>query len=635
VIEEVPASMRWRLRLLWFMGGCGIVTLLIMALVPKKTAHTGPPITKWIKRPPGEKPEVEPPWVPQKISITKYKQVEDPIRHPIVQLTVSAREEFDTIKSRQSRSLEAAVKEYRRRYKLPPPPLFDKWFDFATENNVQLIDEYDNIHDALQPFWGMKPVTIRNRVQEALGYSGDNALIAMTIRGGKIIRNLGGPDWQMEMTAEMMSNFVQLLPDIDLAFNIHDEPRIAIPHDELAQLLSTAQTKNMPAALRTAAPLNMFSPRRPADLEDGTGFKLYKTTRFNEYAHQATWVPGRVSCPPSSPARDVSDDYIPDDTASYLYSSSGFVYNNTAYTDICLSPSLRRSHGFFDRPNAYKLSHELIPIFSQSKVSSYQDILYPSPWYYYGKTVTDQPMDTHKPQYEIARDMPWKMKDDTLYWRGTTTGGFSRNNGWRNQHRQLFLARAADTSSSTAHILSQQSSSDTSTSPTWSLSEVPRSSISHLTSLAFTGVGQCDPADCDAQRSYFKLAKPVNSQDAWGYKHLLDIDGNAFSGRFYAMLRSASAVFKVALFREWHDSWLVPWVHYVPLTLGGEEMVEAVRWATEESEGRQMVEEMAEESQSWAGKVLRNVDLEAYMFRLMLEYARVVDDRREDIGFAM
>jgi predicted RNA-binding protein len=79
----------------------------------------------------------------------------------------------------------------------------------------------------------------------------------------------------------------------------------------------------------------------------------------------------------------------------------------------------------------------------------------------------------------------------------------------------------------------------------------------------------------------------------------------------------------------------VPWLHYIPLTLGGEEMVEAVRWATEEAEGREVVEQMAVESQRWAGKVLRNIDMEAYMFRLMLEYARVVDERREDIGFAL
>jgi hypothetical protein len=30
---------------------------------------------------------------------------------------------------------------------------------------------------------------------------------------------------------------------------------------------------------------------------------------------------------------------------------------------------------------------------------------------------------------------------------------------------------------------------------------------------------------------------------------------------------------------------------------------------------------------------LRNVDFEVWFFRLLLEYGRVVDDRREEIGF--
>jgi len=33
-----------------------------------------------------------------------------------------------------------------------PPPNFDKWFEFAKENDVQLIDEYDGIYDSLLPF---------------------------------------------------------------------------------------------------------------------------------------------------------------------------------------------------------------------------------------------------------------------------------------------------------------------------------------------------------------------------------------------------------------------------------------------------------------------------------------------------
>lgn len=556
---------------------------------------------------------------------------EDKTLHPISQLSQVARNKSDKVKAAQSRTLREAVVEYRRRYKIPPPPHFDKWYEFATKNNVQLIDEYDSIHDGLMPFWGMKPAAIRERVREALGYSGDNALIAMTIREGKIVKNIGGDDWQRDMTADMMAPFIHLLPDIDLAFNIHDEPRIVVPHGELSQLLELAQKKNMPAAFRNPGPYNKFSPNKVAALGDGLSFKQYRTTRFNEYAHQATWTPSRMSCPPDSPARNTSDD-AEDNYPAYSFSSLGFLHNVTASTDICLSPSLRHSHGFFDRPNAFKLSHELIPIFSQSKVSSYQDILYPSPWYYYGKTVTDQPRDTHKPQYEEDLDMPWEKKQTSLWWRGSTTGGFSRYGGWRNQHRQQFISKI--TSTTEGKILVPQSDSDIAKASSWKVQAVDRQNYTELIDIHFTGVGlQCDPGDCDEQREYFGIAKSVNSQDAWKYRHLLDMDGNAFSGRFYALLRSHSAVFKLALFREWHDSYLAPWIHYIPLSFRGDEYLEVVRYASEEEEGQVMMRKMAEESREWAGKVLRNVDMEVYMFRLMLEYARVVDEAREVIGF--
>ena len=30
---------------------------------------------------------------------------------------------------------------------------------------------------------------------------------------------------------------------------------------------------------------------------------------------------------------------------------------------------------------------------------------------------------------------------DAILWRGSTTGGFSRNGGWRHQHRQLMVKK--------------------------------------------------------------------------------------------------------------------------------------------------------------------------------------------------
>ena len=151
----------------------------------------------------------------------------------------------------------------------------------------------------------------------------------------------------------------------------------------------------------------------------------------------------------------------------------------------------------------------------------------------------------------------------------------------------------------------------------------------------FSHVGQCDPGDCDAQKEFFKIVPPADQQDAWKYKYLLDMDGNAFSGRFYAFLKSHSLVFKMAVFREWHAEWLKPWIHYVPLSLRAEEALESVRYFGAEETGKSMAIEMAERGREWSNKVLRNEDFELWFFRLLLEYGRLVDDNRESIGFGV
>ncbi|KAK1087051.1 hypothetical protein LTR48_002966 [Friedmanniomyces endolithicus] len=400
--------------------------------------------------------------------------------HPVDQLVRGAEASWMSTLQHQSHTLEAAVTEYKLRYDISPPPNFDKWYQFAKQKGVTLIDEYDTIYHSLLPFWALPPATLRARVREALGFGGNN-LMALLIR-------------------------------------------------------------------------------------------------------------------------------------------DGFIYNHTAFSDVCNSPSFAASHGFFDRPNAFNVIHELFPIFSQSKMSSFQDILYPSPWYWYGKV-----------SYSSNQDMDWKAKISSLWWRGSTTGGFSRDGGWRRQHRQQMIGKL--NAPDTAHVLMDTKRNPEGV-PEWQVKGVPRLDYKALIDVHFSHVGQCDPGDCDAQREFFDIAPPVDQQDAWKYRYLLDIDGNAFSGRFYAFLKSRSLTFKMAVFREWHEEWIKPWVHYIPLSLRGEEALETVRYLSAEAEGKLQAVRMAEASTEWAGKVLRNEDFEVWFFRLLLEYGRAVDDNRESIGYA-
>lgn len=566
--------------------------------------------------------------------------------HPAAQLISAAEADFQRTLDRQSKSLAEAVSEYRRRYGIPPPPRFDKWYEFARRNGVVMVDEYDMINEMLLPFWALKPATIRSRIANALGHE-DSSLLAVAIRHGAVENYQNGEEWQQQATVGMMKNFVQYLPDMDLGFNLHDEPRVVVPNNLLSSMIAKARDEVLPRSAKNSSPRNAFSTR-PADLNDGTRFVESSTTKFNRFAHQQTWTHSRLSCPADSQAQTF-EDYAADNRKAYAASDLGFIYNITAFSDICNSPSLSSTYGFFERPNAFNIIHELTPVFSQSKISSFQDILYPSPWYWMGKV-----------GYDETRDTTWENKTNSLYWRGSTTGGFSRNGGWRRQHRQHVVRRL--NAPDTAQILEPVRSTSKSNAgiTNYTIAEVERRALKGLIDVHFSHIGQCDPGDCDAQEEFFKVTERVDGQDAWYYKHLLDMDGNAFSGRFYSFLKSRSLTYKMALFREWHAEWLKPWVHYIPLSLRGDEHLDLVRWfsgtkvsdadgdakldhsdadggkrgGNGNTEGEIKAREIASRSTEWHNKVLRNVDFEAWFFRLLLEYGRVVDDHREEIGFA-
>jgi hypothetical protein len=96
-------------------------------------------------------------------------------RQPIITLMDKASIKFhDYDTAAGSGTLRAAVNEYKYRYGRPPPPRFDLWFQFATDRECKVIHEYDQIVKDLQPFWGIEPKVLRERVAHVAGNSWNN-----------------------------------------------------------------------------------------------------------------------------------------------------------------------------------------------------------------------------------------------------------------------------------------------------------------------------------------------------------------------------------------------------------------------------------------------------------------------------
>lgn len=533
--------------------------------------------------------------------------------HPVARLAHDASAAFNATLDAQSTSLEEAVAEYQRRYRMPPPPNFDKWYDFAKARNTVLIDEFDTIHHAILPFWGLAPSTIRERIREDLGY--DNHQMTITIRDGKPIHvgNYQG-EFQRDATMKILEMCAQWLPDMHLGFNVHDEPRIVTSHEDLNRMVVEGMAAQ--GRLQQSEELSKtFSKEHLPEIAP------VQTSRFNNIERQETWLFSRLSCPPDSPARALDGD-APDNSTTWALEPLGFVYNQTAASDMCLSPSLRHRLGIFERPNAFKTTNELTPMFSMSRPSSFQDIVVPSPFYYESVAENDP-----------EKAVQWEDQKHQLYWRGATTGGHSRGGSWKSLQRQRVVGNLTHPESE-QYALEQQTNTRCSVGGDsgWVPRPMNQSETEGYFNTYFTRIADCDE-DCLDEEIYFEVLDSEDQHEAWKYRYLLDMDGGTYSERFYAFLRSQSVVFKLTFFREWHENVLFPWLHYVPLNKDATEIPELIRFFEKDPAGQAIAKNIGLGGQQWALRSLRNEDMEVYFFRLMLEYARVQDDNRENLGY--
>lgn len=575
--------------------------------------------------------------------------------HPIDSLLSAASVQHDgwLQQASASKTLDEAVKEYIRRYKRQPPPEFDTWHAYAMERSSIVVDDFDNLMNDLQLFWAIKPSEIRRRTREALSDPW-NEVAEIRIRSGKAEI---GPDvkpthrWMLDGVIAMMKNYIEKIPDMDLGFNINDEPRIAIPYNDLQSLHKDSSPSQMPKQ----TPLNKFSnDRAPGwNLSNPSDPTSTPNRPFTDYSFQPTFhTHGSISCLPSSVARGSHLwDVLPlckSCLAPHSHSTGLFVSNWSLSASPCHQPDLAHLHGFYLSPAAFKPSRVLYPIFSQSKAEGYADIRYPSPWNYMDKAVY-APSDTFK-------DPAFGEKEDTLFWRGATSEGLSRYGEWKGMARQRLVHLANNASSSTGLPILLPSFPNTSPNaryqPTYTTHSIPPSLLPelglnvsdiHLVSK----IDRCWDADCPTQARELGLSPPSDFQSHWRYKYLIDLDGAGFSGRFIPFLQSRSLPFKVAgVFREWWDGRVTAWKHFVPIDIRlhalhstlayfhGNRAVEKRGMRVVEMKGRtEEGQRIAESGREWVGKVMRKEDMEIYFYRLLLEWGRLTDDARDELGF--
>ncbi|KAJ5588014.1 glycosyl transferase family 90 domain-containing protein [Penicillium hispanicum] len=102
-----------------------------------------------------------------------------------------------------------------------------------------------------------------------------------------------------------------------------------------------------------------------------------------------------------------------------------------------------------------------------------------------------------------------------------------------------------------------------------------------------------------------------------------DLDGNSMSTRFHRLLSRQAVVLKQTWFQEWHDDRLVPWAHYIPVTMSMEELPALMDFLVNDPVGERLSEEIAQAGNTWSRRVLREIDMSIYIYRLLLELGEV------------
>ncbi|KAG9026087.1 Glycosyltransferase Family 90 domain containing protein [Tulasnella sp. JGI-2019a] len=542
--------------------------------------------------------------------------------HPIYELSNKAERDWRAKQSKSSRTLHDAVSEYKRRYGRSPPPGFDKWWQYVLMNRVALPDEYDQIHKDLEPFWGIHPDELRTR-QTAAESRRDAFTIAVTDGKAAFTSTTSTPNEESlseegsrraMVQLEVLQFLAKWLPDLRASFSVLDTPSLLLDHDYHRAAVNAARSRTV------------LAPHR-------------------DFTSQGRGIAS--SCSLSSPL--VASSYpppIPNIPAMWTTTEKSFIHNHTLAMDVCLNPSTLHLHGFMQSLNNMTLGtrlEPLFPLFSPSSTSIHGDIHIPSLYAY------EDLSDFGAPD--------WNQKQHSkLYWRGNTTGTYHSATTFWNLTQRVRLVEAANEKTGDIWVMP---STMNRMEPVGAGERIERAFINEeWVDVKFTGKPvQCDPdSTCALMETLFPFdsgvrlptmkkvkgsKKPVLvSNDETHWKYLMDIDGNGPSSSFKKRLATKSLVFKSTVFTEWFTDRIQPWLHYIPIKPDYTDVYDVMAFFKGDIDGigqdhDAMADVMARAGHKWQFTMSREEDMLAYVFRLLLEYARVMSHDREQLNFEL
>ncbi|KAI9350167.1 glycosyl transferase family 90-domain-containing protein [Obelidium mucronatum] len=280
------------------------------------------------------------------------------------------------------------------------------------------------------------------------------------------------------------------------------------------------------------------------------------------------------------------------------------IYSNDTmdgYDAISGNKTLREQHGYFMHPDSFVTQNrggpdEAAPIFSQSKLSCFRDVL--MPMMYHMEIANNRVTDT----------IPWEKKLNVLFWRGSTTGGSYRSNApWERYPRTRLMDWG----------LEYERRHPGSTFDAGKGFTPPRPDGLSV-DVGFNMMQQYDHTVMKKIGDKYGFKKGVKFSNTKRFKYLLVLDGNTWPSRLQQYLQTNSVVLYNGIFTDYYNWKLIPMVHYVPFRLDYSDLEEKLDWLMKNDD---KAREIAQNAKKLMERVSRPEEQQCYTTLLMLEYS--------------
>ncbi|KAF2969022.1 hypothetical protein GQX73_g4548 [Xylaria multiplex] len=558
-------------------------------------------------------------------------------RHPVDDLVYQHRIDEDRWlrHATVSTTLKLAVKEYEERHHgRKPPRNFDKWFEFAQQRKSVVIDRFDQMEKDIMPFWGLKQQNIRDGLEFLKGQPNIGII---RIADSKASHNKPDDLSHQQILDEivaLISGFARHLPTMEIAINLQERPRVLVPWNEIHQL----RTKGSQSGFQLVS--GRLGKRENSDIptenDIGTTKRMRPSdsTRPHIATHQFRQLQA-LACPPGSSSRIGVNWDVRDFCASCtsLHSKEQFLEDWQVALDPCHQPDISNLHDFYTIPHRFELYQDLLPLFSGSKTASFSDVLIPL---------------SRGGMQQSHDGKTFNQKQDVVMWQGDVEDIPEATHELLHGSHRLRLVHLVQNATA-ADKIPMLLGIGTGKNSRFRYEDVPileGNSILPL-QISLTGAAEgCKDAKCEFMRNEFGLEPPMTEVDG-RYVMVLDTaDGP--SPNLLPVLRSNSVPILSSIFQQWFTERLMPWAHFIPIdtryhalhstmsyfigldgrgTLNGRKQItpgrtEDARW-------------IAQEGRKWAEKAIRREDMEVYLFRLLLEWGRIINDNRDSMNFVL